>query len=110
MLSSYNVSVLKRVPCSTDSLRGQLFPVGWVTVPASWICSSAETLSVSTSLVLAVLNCSTSEDSTGCSLFLFPYSPTLQKLGVFLATCLCDGWLSTQRLLVLSSIPHHWSD
>ncbi|KAH3866508.1 hypothetical protein DPMN_029577 [Dreissena polymorpha] len=47
------------------------FLVVWVTVPASWICSSAETLSVSISLVLAVLNYSTSENSAGCSLLLF---------------------------------------
>ena len=51
------------------------------TIPASRISSSGKSLNVSTSLVLAVLNSSTSEDKGSCSLLLFPYSPILVRLG-----------------------------
>ncbi|KAH3866556.1 hypothetical protein DPMN_029647 [Dreissena polymorpha] len=46
-------------------------------MPASRICSSAEYFSVSTILVLAVLNSSTSVESGSCSLLPFPCNPRL---------------------------------
>jgi len=64
----------------TVSVADNFLPVR-VTIPASPICSSGESLRISTSLVFAVLNSSTSEESGSCSLLVFPYSPTLEKLG-----------------------------
>ena len=89
----------------TVSVADHFLPVR-VTIPASWIRSSGESLNVSTSLVLAVLNSSTSKDSGSCSLLFFPYSPILVKLGVFLATSSGVCWWFSPELPLLNWVLH----